>query len=95
MTQKEWWDMLQTMNVATPPETKLKLFTCRVIYTDPQARNTWFTVLDISKDAAHETCQNRVSKFRSLKGRRGRVSIIHVTEIEGPFMPGQILHEER
>ena len=93
--------MLQTMNASVHrtneanKEPKLKLFTCRVIYTDVTSKNTWFTILDTSKDAAQETCKRRMSNFKNLKNKRGYVSSIEVKEIEGPFTAGQILHEER
>lgn len=73
----------------------LKLFTCRVIYTNQNKRNSWFTVLDVSENRARLTCEKRVAKFKHLRSKRGQVSTIEIREIVGPFEAGQILHEER
>lgn len=74
---------------------KLKLFTVRVVYNNKDLRKSYFTILDVSADAATDAARERVAKFRQLRARRGQVTRVDVTEVTGPFEAGQILHEER
>ncbi len=80
-----------------PNMTKLKLYTCRVIYVDPTVENSWFTVLDVSYQGAEATCVNRLKKINRDPRhiQHGGIENVEITEIEGPFSVGQILHEER
>lgn len=76
-------------------KSKLKLFFVRVVYENKGERKSYFTLLDRDAHNAECTIVDRIQKFTHLIKRRGYIKTIDVTEIEGPFEAGQILHEER
>ncbi len=73
---------------------KLKLFSAVIVYADRTRKGTWFTLLDTDETSAKQTCINQVNELNRYGPDRGAVGNIEITEIEGPFTAGQILHSE-
>lgn len=74
---------------------RLKLFTCRVLYAERSNKHSWFTLLDVDETSAKKACIKQVHALNRYGPSRGAVGTIEVTEIEGPFQAGQILHSEQ
>lgn len=94
MTQKEWWDMLQTMNVATPPETNLKLYKVYV-YDPPTGRGVVrktavMYVLGKSEPSTVEAVEEWIREVKDDWTHSTQVTSIK--ELTGPFDHGHVIY---
>lgn len=68
---------------------ELKLFECRILWDNSQKGISRFTLLHVDKASAEKTIYVRLGELGPTD-----ISKMVITELDGPFEAGDIIHQE-